>query len=198
LVRTYLPELPVGKRKGILPRELRKPGSQKPLVVSSVMNASRVESAQSRCHVQPLERPVSVDDAIGMSAKAPCSVPGYGGGSGFPARPAAIGANAATVGDQQERVEHGVSFGITGEQALRNVPIGMPEPGFDLAGAPHECLQSPVGVNRRVNHCEGSTQQLAGLDQWPTPNPLDPVVDVGTRKEIAHGVGVAQGSPAEE
>ena len=30
------------------------------------------------------------------------------------------------------------------------------------------------------------------------PDPLDPVVDVGTRQQIGHGVGVAQGSPAEE
>jgi hypothetical protein len=141
---------------------------------------------------------MSVDDAIGMSAKAPCSVPGYGGGNGFSARPAAIAANAATVGDPQERVERGVSFGITGEQAFRNVPIGMPQPGFHLAGAPHQCLESPVGVNRRVNHCEGPTRQLTGLDQWPAPNPLHPAVDVGMRKEIAHGVGMAYRSPAEE
>ena len=64
-VRAYLPEIPVGKRKGIFPRHPRKPGRQKPLVPPpSVVNASRVEAAQSRRQVQPLKCPMSVDDAV--------------------------------------------------------------------------------------------------------------------------------------
>jgi hypothetical protein len=74
----------------------------------------------------------------------------------------------------------------------------MPQAGFRLSGSSRQCLEIPVGVNRRVNHREGSTGKLARLDQRPTPNPLHPTVDVGIGEEIAHGVGRAQGSPAEE
>jgi hypothetical protein len=133
-----------------------------------------------------------------MSATTPCDVPGDAGWNGFPARPAPIGADTSTARHQSERVEHDVALAITGEKALRNRPIRMSQPGLRLAGAAHQGVETPIGVGRRVNHGEGSTRELAGLHQGPAPDPLDPIVDVGTRQQIGHGVGVVRGSLAEE
>jgi hypothetical protein len=74
----------------------------------------------------------------------------------------------------------------------------MPQTGLRLSGAPDQCVEIPVGVSRRMNHGEGSAIELAALHQRSAPNPLDPIVDVGAPQEIGHGVGVAEGSPAEE
>ena len=49
-----------------------------PIAAASVMNASRVETAQTRRNVQPLESPVSVDERVGMGSTTPGGGPGDG------------------------------------------------------------------------------------------------------------------------
>lgn len=73
-----LQEIRVGSIERRFRRRVGQPGGQRSIASAAVVDASRIETPEARCHVEALERPVAVDDSVAVAAAGPLKMPGVG------------------------------------------------------------------------------------------------------------------------
>ena len=159
-----------------------------------MVDASRVETPEARCHVEALERPVAVDDSIAVAAAGPLKMPGVGSIHRGLFEPIPVRRHAPTTGETFHVIAARFFARIGGEKLLclpadfaSQAVTDTPSPGDQL-------VETPIRMDASVDDGEGLPTETSHLDKRARPKPIEPAIGCGPLEDIAEGVLAAQGA----
>ena len=180
-----LQEALVRHREWIRRRLVRDPRGEMRVATAAVVHAAGVEAPQAGGDVQPLQRPVAVDDSEVGRLGAPRLVPGHAILGRRTRRPAPVPADAATREEAVEDLE-GLRGLVAGEEAFPVASAG--EARLDLTRSPIERGETPARRHRAMDHGEATLPQRVVEAHRQAAQPIDPVRQVGSGEHVPGGV----------
>ena len=155
-VRAHVPEALVGDGEGVARARVGKPRREEAVTVAAVVHAAGVEPAQARRDVEALQRPVPVDDAVVVAARAPTP-------RATARRPRSWSGASADQPPSASALRHETKrpkfASRPAQRRGERRAVGRGEPGLRLARGRERAGAAPGRRHRRVHHQEGAARR---------------------------------------